>query len=489
MLFAWSAGVGIVSSILLMIAASAVRNSWSQPVIAMPAAGPPWEFSLHVPLALVSAGMWAAAILGGGGVIAGLAAVARGVRVPARPLLALSFAAVAVFTVLPPTGSSDALDYAAYGRMVVLGHSPYLMTPDELRQAGDPVGRAAPLTWGTYVTIDGPLATAEQWAAAELGGTSAARIAFWLKLWNVIGFGAVALALDRMLRGHPARRARAHLLWSVNPLLLWVLMASGHVDVLAAALGVLGLIALRKQSPSDEPGALRGLTAGLLVGAAADLKATYVLFLLGLAWAARRSAAAWFSAAAGVALVLVPSYLGFGLQATKALVSRDGQASIGNYYQTVIGSHMYSVPHAALVGAAAFVAVAALMLWRLPDGVPLLPAVRPVLAITLAWLFVWPYQFPWYDSMAICVLALYPASRLDWLIMVRLTVATFGFMPGNAGFSAQHVLAMITEGTLYYVAPAILLATTVILVWLGLSQRWRMDPPFAFGPARSLLTA
>ena len=489
MLLAWSAAVAIVSSILLMIAASAVRNSWERPVIGMPAAGPPWQLSLRVPLALVDAGMWTAAILGGGGVIAGLAAVSRGVRVPARPLLALAFAAVAAFTVLPPAGSTDTLDYAAYGRMVVLGHSPYSMTPDELRRTGDPVGRAAPDTWGTFVTIDGPLATAEQWAAAELGGTSAARIAFWLKLWNVIGFGAVALALDRMARGHPARRARAHLLWSVNPLLLWVLMASGHVDVLAAALGFLGLLALRKKTPSAEPGALRGLTAGLLVGAAADLKATYVLFGLGLAWAARRSAAAWFGAAAGAALVLVPSYVGFGPGAAKALLSRDSQTSIGNYYQTVIGSHVYAVPHTALVGVLAFAAVAALMLWRLPDGVPLLPAVRPVLAITLAWLFVWPYQFPWYDSMAICLLALYPASRLDWLIMVRLTVATFGFMPGNAGFPAQHVLAMITEGVLYYVAPAVLLATAVILVWLGMSQRWRMDPPFAPGPARSPLTA
>jgi hypothetical protein len=44
----------------------------------------------------------------------------------------------------------------------------------------------------------------------------------------------VALGLDRLLRSDPARRARAHLLWSVNRLMLWALMAGGHLDVLAA---------------------------------------------------------------------------------------------------------------------------------------------------------------------------------------------------------------------------------------------------------------
>jgi hypothetical protein len=34
-------------------------------------------------------------------------------------------------------------------------------------------------------------------------------------------FLGVAYGLDRMLRSDPARRVRAHLLWTVNPLLLW----------------------------------------------------------------------------------------------------------------------------------------------------------------------------------------------------------------------------------------------------------------------------
>jgi hypothetical protein len=469
---------GIVGSVLIMIAASAVRNSWEHPFIALPATGPPWALSLHVPLPGVSAAMWGATLLAGGSVAAGLVALNRGTRLPVRLLLGVGLAAAAVFTVLPPTGSTDALDYAAYGRIVVLGHSPYIMTPAKLRHTGDPVGLAIPTTWQRRVTLYGPLATTEQWAAAGLGGTSAARIVFWLKLWDAIAFGAVALALDRMLRSDPARRARAHLLWTVNPLLLWVLVAAGHLDLLAAAAGFFGLAVLRKQGPADQPGPLRGLAAGLLVGAAADVKIIYVLFGVGLAWGARRSAATWFSAAVGAALVLLPTYLWFGPPAARALLARDGAASIGNFYMTVIGSHQYIVPHTLLLGSLAFAAVAALMLWRLPDGAPALPAVHPALAISAAWLFVWPYQFPWYDAIVICLLVLYPASRLDWLVLGRLTAATFAFMPGNAGIPAQHTLAVITTNVLYYVSPAILLATAVALVWLCRTGRWRMGPPF-----------
>jgi len=33
--------------------------------------------------------------------------------------------------------------------------------------------------------------------------------------------------------------------------------------------------------------------------------------------------------------------------------------------------------------------------------------------------------------MAVCLLVLYPASRLDWLVVARLTAATISNMPGN----------------------------------------------------------
>ena len=66
---------------------------------------------------LVTCALWLAALLGAGGVAAGLLAVHRGARLSARVLLVGGLIAVAVLTVLPPTGSTDALDYATYGRL------------------------------------------------------------------------------------------------------------------------------------------------------------------------------------------------------------------------------------------------------------------------------------------------------------------------------------------------------------------------------------
>jgi hypothetical protein len=480
---AWLAVAGIISSVVIMIAAAAVRNSWEHPRIPLPAAGPPWALSVHVSLTLVSAALWAAALLAGCSVAAGLVALNRGARLPVRLLAGIGVAAAAVLTVLPPTGSTDALDYASYGRIAVLGHSPYVMTPNQLRRMGDPVGLVEPSTWSRHDSVYGPLATGEQWAAARLGGTSVARITFWMKLWDTIAFFAVVLALDRLLRSDPARRARAHLLWTANPLLLWILVAPGHLDLLATAVGFLGLILLRERGPSGQPGVLRALAAGMLVGVAADIKINYVLFGVGVAWAARRSVAAWLAAAAGLVAVLLPSYLLSGYAAAHTLIARNTLASVDNFYQLFVGSHGHTVPGQFALSVIAFAAVAALMLWRLPDGAPALPAVRPALAVSVGWLFVWSYQLPWYDAMVICLLAVFPASMLDWLVLARLTIPTFALMPGNAGIPRQHLLHVISNDSLFYLAPAVLLAALVALVLVAFSDRWAMGPPLKSGAA------
>jgi hypothetical protein len=96
-----AAGIGI--AILIMIAASLVRGAWMRPPMAMPAAGPPWEMAIrHVPADVVTCGLWLAALLGAGGVAAGLLAIHRGARVSARVLLVAGLITVAVLTLLPP---------------------------------------------------------------------------------------------------------------------------------------------------------------------------------------------------------------------------------------------------------------------------------------------------------------------------------------------------------------------------------------------------
>ena len=197
----------------------------------------------------------------------------------------------ALFVFLPPAGSIDVLNYAIYGRIAGLGHNPYLMRPEQLQRSGDPVGLLAPANWRTLPTIYGPVATAVQWAAAKLGGASMARIVFWIRLGNGIAFVVTAVGLVRLAGRDRARQARACLLWAVNPLMLFWLVGSGHVDVLLALLAVAALLMIRSRRRSR---LIAGAVTGLIVGAATAIKTPFAL----AAWAwpgphANRRASSW----------------------------------------------------------------------------------------------------------------------------------------------------------------------------------------------------
>src|ERR1039457_2630758 len=378
---------GIAGSILIMVAASTVRSSWMSPPMAMPAAGPPWGLqSVHVPTGVVTGALWLAALLGGAGVAAGLVAVRNGARPSVRGLLIAAMLAVAALTVLPRAGSTDAFDYASYGRIVALGHSPYVMTPSYLRLAHNAFARSVPGAWDHSPSIYGPLATIVQFLAARLGGASAARIVFWLKLWAAGAFVLVTVVMDRLLRPRPARRLRAHLLWTINPLLLWDLVAAGHLDVLAAAAGLLGLLVLGEEAgPARRPRLLRALAAGALIGIAADVKINYLLFGLGVAWALRRAPGTLTAAGAATLGVLVPSYAWFGAPALRALVARRNGTNPDSFYSYFFSPRWQ--PHFGLIATGAVIVVAVLAPARRrarPAGYPACPRAQLRLAVLLA---------------------------------------------------------------------------------------------------------
>ena len=242
----------VSASVALMVATGAQRPSAAEVAVPTAYPWPPWAAATHPSEALVAVSMWVAVLLGGGGVALGLLAVRRGWRPQPRILIIGSALAVATLLVIAPMGSGDMLDYAAYGRLAALGHSPYLVTPFSLKVAGDPIGTITPVIFEHDPSVYGPLETAAQWAASKLAGDSVAKTIFWLKLLNALAYLALVVALDRLLRGDSAQRVRAHLLWSINPLMLLAVMAGGHSDVLGTCLAVLALIAARR------PGARRG---------------------------------------------------------------------------------------------------------------------------------------------------------------------------------------------------------------------------------------
>jgi hypothetical protein len=142
-----------------------------------------------------------------------------------------------------------------------------------------------------------------------------------------------------------------------------------------------------------------------------------------------------------------------------------------------------------LLAIALFLVLAALLLWRMPPGDPLRPALRPALALAVAWLFIWPYQLPWYEAIVICVLVLYPASRLDWLVLGRLTAATMSNMPGNPWLIHIPVLGTIDNLVIFRVTPLVLLAAVIGVVGLAVSGRWGLRRPPVIAQAPSAISS
>jgi hypothetical protein len=507
----WFAAAAIAAAVLIMIVLSAAGPNVTVPAV-RGTGGPPWWHALHLTATFVTILLWAAMALGAAGVMAGLIAVGRGARPPVRPVLAGAFLAVTMLAILPPAGSTDAISYAASGRTAVTGHSPYVMTPRQLQRSGDPVGRQIPAaeipaSWMNAVSVYGPVATAAEWGAAELGGTSLARITFWLKLEEALAFGAVALILDRLLRADPGMRLRAHLLWSVNPLLLWEVVAGGHIDGLAVAFGLAGVAALRSRpareedgSQADAPGtipAAGAALAGLLIGVATGIKVEYALFGLAVAWACRRSVRALAAAAAGFAVMAVPAYLAAGTSAIKVLVTRSGGITWDTMYQLfwrpVLGYTHFSVSsvprHLVLISYLLFAAVALLALARFPDRTHGRPAVAPALALSLAWLFVTGFQRPWYDVMAVALLALYAVPWLDWVVLIRLLAGATVYAQAIQNPAEPHWLYDVTQFDGMWLTPAIRLLAAVALVWFCVSGRrgWRSRSASSSGRLPELL--
>ncbi len=476
----WTAVAAIVASVLLMIAISAAGPSAVVPVIPRTWPVPPLWFPLHPSQLTATAMIYAAIVVGAAGVGCGLLAVRRGARPSSRLLLTAAVsaaAAVAVLAVLPPAGSTDALSYATYGRIAVLGHNPYVMTPVQLRRSGDPVGRQAPHNWQNDPSLYGPVATASEWAAAKLGGTSIAYIVFWLKLLYAAAFGVIALALDRLLRGDPAARARAHLLWTVNPLMLWAVMAGAHVDGLGAALGLLGLLIV---SGDARLGPARALAAGVLVGAAAGVKIPLALLGIALAWSARRSVKALAAAAAGAALVLVPGYLIAGRPALTDLVWRSGNlVTFDSFWRLFYAPFGFSSEPAGLelIATIGCLAMAGLLAWRLPAGPRGRPAIRPALVLTLAWLLVWPLQRPWYDAIAFCLLAAFPASRLDGLMLIRAVPAAMAVATGAGGGAHPSWVSRMVVFVGDSLSRDVRLGAVVVAVLLSAAAAWELRRP------------
>jgi hypothetical protein len=480
----WLASVALAaigSSVALMVFIGLAGPSAAVPSFHRASGWPPYFAHLALPDALVTFLTWLVVAVGGAGVAAGLVAVHRGWRPRARQLIIGSVVAVVALALVPPVGSTDILDYAVYGRIAALGHSPYVMTPAQLRATGDPVAAIAPIPWQHDPSVYGPLATLTERIASQLAGNSAALTLFLLKVWAGLAYLAIVAALDRVLRSDDGRRARAHLLWSVNPLMLLAAMAGGHVDGLAAAAGVIGLLAFCRG------GVRRGLVAGVLIGAAVAVKLPFALFGAGAAVIACRSPRVAAALAVGAGAVLAPGYLLAGQRSLLAEVRR-GDAAVDLYepWQVLYRALHWHSPSQRIDALAVIAAVmlAVLLMLRLPSGPAGLPAIRPSLALCLAWLVTSPQQRPWFDAMIFPLLAVMPATRLDWIALGRGVVASVAELPGIRYYTqlSPHWLVLADDIVARDLAPLALLGIAAALIWLCVTRRWALGDPAEHSP-------
>jgi len=454
-----SAPVLFVASVVLLGVAMAL----GMPAVA---GGPMWSISAtpspNSVVLLQGVGMFVGALA----VCLGLIAVSLGWRPPVRLLVGIGAVVAVLYLFLPPSwGDTDVLNYAIYGRIAALGHSPYLMTPGQLYRSGDPVGVLGPAAWRNWPTVYGPVATALQWVAAKLGGTSMAWIVFWLKAGNAIAFVLTALGLVRLTAGNGALQAKSCILWAVNPLMLFWLVGNGHIDVLLALAAVL-LLAVIKSSRGS--GIAIGFVSGLIIGAATAIKTPFALAALGVAWAVRKSPWTIVAGLVGVAAVLIPSYLRPGVL-DGAVLSRRLTWNPGFMHLPAAITSRPAVYGALLLLAALL--MAAVLLWRMPPGDPALPYVRPAAALILAYLVVFPTAGPWYDAAIFPLVALMVPSWLDYIVVTHLALLSEMALPTATLHSAVYQ----TERMVGIVCHAGVLLVPVVLIILCLSNRWQLS--------------
>lgn len=469
-------------AVALVVAVPATGVNGATPPVGPRSGRPPWDAGLALPSAAVAAALVLAYLLGAASVWLGLRSVAAGWRPSPRGVAIAGAVAVAALVLVPPFGSADHLNYAAYGRIAAQGGDPYAVPPDRWLGGADPVVDGVRPPWRDMPSVYGPVATGLQAAASLVGGDSL-RTTVWAGQLLVGGcFLLTAWLLDRMARGDPARRARVAVIWTLNPLLLAILVGGAHLDAVSAAAAVACLAAGRRG------GRLPLLVAGLALGVAAGTKAPYAAAGLAVLWAhrgsgPRRLGGAVVTMAVGAAVVLVPAHLWAGPHVYDRAQQLSRYVSLASPWRAAVnGVELLTGPGVraaipvafALLAAVVLLALAALLHGEAVDGE--LSAPQALLILGAAYLIAQPYSLPWYDAIAWAPLALVATPLLEGLLLLRLTALAIAYVPGRV----EAVSPAVSEVMLAFrsfVAPLVTGGVLVWVLWRGLPRavRWSRE--------------
>lgn len=470
----WRSALLVVSFGLLLTVGLARESA------ALPGLGPSgWAPGTVLPLTLRSAPV---SVMLATAYVLGAAAIVLG-WLHARILtwtwpMAVGLGALALLT--QPFGSADHTSYAAYGRLAALGANPYAVPPDAWTAGGgiDPVIAGVEPPYEDVVSIYGPVATLVMRLVAELGGDNQRQVVW---LWQVVVV-LCWLAIRAVLLQLSDEPGRVDLLWTANPLVFGIGVLGAHVDILAAALCMLALIAA---SGDRRWVVLAGLAAGLAVGVKVTAGLIVAAVLIGW-WVARRRELLWRTGlfAAG----LLPSlglYVLWWPDVLAQLRLARRHISLGSPWRLLLDSERLGPVddervRALIVAAAAVVCIVlALLLWRLTartfPGTSAGVAGRVLVVGSLAYVLAAPYSLPWYDLLVWAGLALAARSAVDLVALWRATVLALAYVPGRVVAMSDPVEELTLYGRRSLAPYAVLIAWGLLLL-LWLHSVWSARP-------------
>jgi hypothetical protein len=375
---------------------------------------------------------------------------------------------VAVALHQPPDSTRDWLRYAWDGRVQLHGIDPYRYAPNSPALAHLRTGfiRGPAFAHSAHCAVPHPVASCFRidragvhtiyppvaqalFALVELiaGQTSGPRPFQVTAALAVLGVTALLLW----------RRSPGVAVWAWCPLVIVQYVNNAHVDAVATAFAVLGLIAAGR-------GALTG--AGAWIGAGIATKVLPVLVLPALVGG--RPGRAWLAgvlrtAAAAIAVVAVgylPHVLAVGpavLGYLPGYLNEEGYADGERFHLLAWFVHG---PRATVVAVAVLAVVAVVAAVR---ANPLAPE-RSALLVVGAFLLVTTPTYPWYGGLLVAVAAL--ADRPRWVVLALAAIPTYG--AGLLGSSIDVV------GRLSYtVAAVVVLGLPAAQHLIGGSRRLR----------------
>ena len=381
-----------------------------------------------------------------------------------RRLQTAGFLAAAGLTLLPPAGSSDVLNYVAYGQEAVSGVNPYLLGPQSAGVPQNAITAAVGTPWQFTPSVYGPAFTRISTVIAHLAHGDGHVAVTLTRLVITAAFVGTGILLASLCRTDAGRR-RAVVMWGANPLLLYTLVAGAHVDALIAFAGVCALTLVRR-SP---------LAAGLLAGVAGAVKLNGLVVLPGLVWAVRDRRRAAAAVAIAACAVVLPWYLAttgvFGQlhHVSQFTTPASPWRAVRWLMQPLLG--VPTARSAVVLGAAAVGLVVIVLLFRRglppPAGETTVDRAAAVTAtFAVGWVLTAPYVLPWYDAIAWAPLALVGASFLDRVLVLHTTALAFALLPGEdiPLPTAVHLTSSAFHSLVSPIVLAVLLLVTVRVV-------------------------